>query len=253
MRAAPSRPSGAEASDREEDLGEWLEGHGVPDPWEAAATLVEVGLDRDQLEELAAAVPPEHLPDAVGWVAATSGLRILTGEVNEALGRISALVDAARQYSQMDRAPLQQVRLDELVDSTLTMLGRRIPAEVTVVRDYDDELGPIPVYAAELNQVWTNLVTNALDAMAGSGTMTVRTTRDGECQVVEITDTGPGVPEGLERRIFDPFFSTKGVGEGTGLGLDISYRIVVNRHHGDLTVDSRPGATTFRVTLPESR
>jgi len=249
----PDRPTGREAADREEELGEWLEVHRVPDPWEAAATLVEVGLDRHQLEELTATVPAEHLPDAIGWVAATTGVRILTGEVNDALGRISALVDAARQYSQMDRAPLQDARLSELLDSTLTMLGRKIPDDVTVVRDYDEALGPLPVFAAELNQVWTNLVVNAIDAMDGSGTLTVRTSADGDGQVVEITDTGPGIPEGLERRIFDPFFSTKPVGEGTGLGLDISYRIVVNRHHGDLTVDSRPGRTTFRVALPPSR
>jgi signal transduction histidine kinase len=247
------RLSAREASDREEDLGEWLEGHRVPDPWEAAATLVEVGLAPADLEDLARTVPADDLPDALGWVASTIGARALTTEVNDALARISALVDAARQYSQMDRSPVQDASLEVLLDSTLTMLARRIPSGVEVVRDYDGTLGPIPVYAAELNQVWTNLVVNALDAMGPNGTLTVRTTRDGDCQVVEITDTGTGIPPEIERRIFDPFFSTKPVGEGTGLGLDISYRIVVNRHHGDLTVESVPGRTTFRVVLPPSR
>jgi signal transduction histidine kinase len=247
------RLSAREASDREEDLGEWLEAHGVPDPWEAAATLVEVGLARADLDDLAGSVPAADLPDALGWVASTVGARALTTEVNDALARISALVDAARQYSQMDRSPVQDASLEVLLDSTLTMLARRIPSGVEVVRDYDGTLGPIPVYAAELNQVWTNLVVNALDAMGPTGTLTVRTTHDGDCQVVEITDTGTGIPPEIERRIFDPFFSTKPVGEGTGLGLDISYRIVVNRHHGDLTVDSVPGRTTFRVVLPPSR
>ncbi len=244
------RLTGRDASEQEEVLGEWLEDRDVPDPWEAAATLVEVGVTTDDLGQLAGSVPPEHLPDALAWVASSVGAQALTGEVNDALTRISALVDAARQYSQMDRSPLQDARLDELVDSTLTMLGRQIADDVTVVREYDPDLGPIPVYAAELNQVWTNLVVNALDAMDGSGTLTVRTTTDGDCQVVEITDTGPGIPDDVERRIFEPFFTTKPVGRGTGLGLDISYRIVVNRHHGDITVTSRPGRTTFRVSLP---
>ena len=247
------RVSGPDASDREEVLGEWLEDHDVPDPWEAAATLVEVGVGVEDLDELAGVVPTAHQPDAAAWVASSVGARALTGEVNEALSRISALVDAARQYSQMDRSPLQDARLQDLVDSTLTMLARQVPDEVTVVRDYDPELGTIPVYAAELNQVWTNLVVNALDAMDGSGTLTVRTTVDGDCQVVEVTDTGSGIPADVERRIFEPFFTTKPVGRGTGLGLDISYRIVVNRHHGDITVESRPGRTTFRVALPVTR
>jgi signal transduction histidine kinase len=250
---ASATPGPDHDDDGEEELCDWLDAHHVPDPWEAGATLAEVGVGRADLEELAEVVPAEELPDAIAWVATTVGVRLLTKEVDEALGRITNLVDAARQYSQMDRAPLQETRLDELLDATLTMLSRKVPEAVTVVRDYDPDLGPIPVYAAELNQVWTNLIVNALYAMGGEGTLTVRTGLDGDCQVVEVIDTGPGVPPELTRRIFDPFFSTKPVGDGTGLGLDISYRIVVNRHHGDLTVDSRPGHTVFRVALPSTR
>jgi len=239
-----------DAADLEERLGEWLEDREVPDPWQAAATLVEFGVAPETLDDLAATVPPEHLSEALAWVAATIGARVLVGEVSDALVRISSLIDAARQYSQMDRSALQEERLDELLDSTLTMLARQIPAGVTVVRDYDPALGPLPVFAAELNQVWTNLIVNAVDAMDGTGTLTLRTARDGDCQVVELVDTGTGIPADVEGRIFEPFFTTKPVGKGTGLGLDISYRIVVNRHHGDLTVSSRPGHTMFRVTLP---
>jgi signal transduction histidine kinase len=250
-----SRPveRGPALADREDQLGEWLEDHRVPDAWEAGATLAEAGASAEQLEALARIVPDDAVPEALAWVASTVAARHLAGEVAEAVRRISALVDDARQYSQMDRAPLQEVRLDELLDSTLTMLAREVPPRVTVERDYDRSLGPIEVYAAQLNQVWTNLIENAVDAMGEEGTLTVRTRSDGMCQVVEITDTGSGIAPGDERRIFEPFFSTKPVGQGTGLGLDISWKIVVHRHGGDLTVDSGPERTTFRVSLPAAR
>jgi signal transduction histidine kinase len=132
------------------------------------------------------------------------------------------------------------------------MLGGKIAPGVTVVKDYDPDLPKVPAYAGELNQVWTNLIVNALDAMAGEGVLTVRTGRDGDCAKVEIADTGPGIPEDLRRRVFEPFFTTKPVGQGTGLGLDVSWRIVVQRHGGDLRVTSSPGDTRFSVLLPLS-
>jgi signal transduction histidine kinase len=150
----------------------------------------------------------------------------------------------------MDRAPYQVVDIHELLDSTVLMLNRKIGDGITVVKDYDRTLPPVQVYAAELNQVWTNLIDNAVQAMGGQGTLTIRTGRVDDQLVVEIGDTGPGVPDDLKSRIFDPFFTTKPVGEGTGLGLDISYRIIVKKHHGDLTVESTPGDTRFRVTIP---
>jgi signal transduction histidine kinase len=159
-------------------------------------------------------------------------------------------VEAAKQYSAMDRTPHQETDLHAGLDATLVMLSAKMPSGITVVRDYDRGLPPVPAYVAELNQVWTNLIHNALDAMAGSGTLTLRTARDGDRALVEVVDTGPGIPEELHRRIFEPFFTTKPVGQGTGLGLDVSWRIVVNRHGGDLRVVSHPGETRFQVLLP---
>jgi signal transduction histidine kinase len=149
----------------------------------------------------------------------------------------------------MDRAPHQWLDLHEGLYATLTMLKPKLSG-IQLVKDVDKSLPRIPGYPAELNQVWTNLIENARDAMDGSGTLTIRTRRDGDCAVVEIEDTGPGIPPEIRTRIFEPFFTTKPVGQGTGLGLDVSFRVVVNRHHGDLRVDSEPGRTVFRVTLP---
>jgi len=173
-------------------------------------------------------------------------------EIEDSTTRISTLVGAAKQYSQLDRAPHQVVNVHELLDSTLMMLGGKIPPGITVVKDYDSSLPAIPAYAAELNQVWTNLIDNAVSAMDGTGTLTVRTRLDQDRKqaVIEFGDTGPGVPEEIRSRIFEPFFTTKPVGQGTGLGLDISWRIVVNKHHGDLKVESVPGDTRFEVRLP---
>jgi signal transduction histidine kinase len=150
----------------------------------------------------------------------------------------------------MDRTPHQPTDVHAGLDATLVMLNGKIAPGITVVKDYDRSLPQVPAYAGELNQVWTNLIVNALDAMAGEGTLTVRTARDGDCALVEISDTGPGIPEELRTRVFEPFFTTKPVGQGTGLGLDVSWRVVVKRHGGDLRVTSSPGDTRFQVVLP---
>jgi signal transduction histidine kinase len=171
-------------------------------------------------------------------------------EIEDATTRVSTLVAAAKQYSQMDRASFQVVDVHDLLESTLVMLSGKLGAGVRVVEDYDRSLPPIPAYAAELNQVWTNLIDNAISAMGGTGTLTVRTFRRGSSAVVEIGDTGAGIPPEIMGRIFEPFFTTKAFGEGTGLGLDISWRIVVNKHHGDIRVESAPGDTRFQVWLP---
>jgi signal transduction histidine kinase len=199
---------------------------------------------------VAGAVAPAFLEPALRWLAYTVETETLLLEIGDSTGRISSLVDAAKQYSQMDRTPHQPTDLHAGLDATLVMLGGKIKAGVTVVKDYDGDLPKVPAYAGELNQVWTNLIVNALDAMAGEGTLTVRTRRDGECALVEIADTGPGIPEDLRPRVFEPFFTTKPVGQGTGLGLDVSWRIVVKRHGGDLRVTSSPGDTRFQVLLP---
>ncbi|MFI7498001.1 ATP-binding protein [Streptomyces sp. NPDC049687] len=242
-----------EASDREDALTEWLEDHGMDHGWQYAPTFVQAGLDVDWLEQVAAAVDAEMLSNAVGWLNYTVETELLMYEIEDSTTRISHLVDAAKQYSQLDRAPFRTVDVHELLDSTLLMLSGKIGRRIEVVKDYDRTLPEVPAYPAELNQVWTNLVDNAVFAInsaGGDGTLTVRTAREGDRLLVEFRDTGPGVPPDIRSRIFDPFFTTKPVGEGTGLGLDISWRIVVNKHHGSLQVESAPGDTRFQVLLP---
>jgi signal transduction histidine kinase len=242
--------SALERSDREDVLGEWLEDHDVTQPWELAGVFVAAGLEDGDLDRVAGAVSPSHLEPALRWLGYTVETETLLAEIADSTSRISSLVDAAKQYSQMDRTPHQETDLHVGLDATLVMLGAKIPPGVTVVKEYDRSLRAVPAYAGELNQVWTNLIVNALDAMGAEGRLTVRTGTDGECAVVEIGDTGPGIPEELRNRVFEPFFTTKPVGHGTGLGLDVSWRIVVKRHGGGLRVTSRPGDTRFTVLLP---
>ena len=239
-----------EASDREDVVGDWLDDHGVADGWALAPVFVQAGLDIGWLGHVAATVAEADLGGALRWLGYTVETELLMNEIEDSTTRVSTLVAAARQYSQLDRAPYQVVDVHDLLDSTLLMLASKIGEGIRVVKDYDRSLPEIPAYAAELNQVWTNLIDNAVSAMAGAGTLTVRTRMDRDRVLVEFGDTGPGVPAGIQRRIFEPFFTTKPFGEGTGLGLDISWRIVVNKHHGDLRVESSPGDTWFRAWLP---
>ncbi|MFG2780446.1 ATP-binding protein [Streptomyces prunicolor] len=249
---APSL-SPLEASDREDALTDWLDDHGIMQAWQIAPTFVQAGLDIDWLDQVAAAVDEDVLQAAVGWLSYTVETELLMTEIEDSTTRISNLVGAAKQYSQLDRAPYQVADVHELLDSTLLMLGGKTGDRIKVVKDYDRTLPRIPAYPAELNQVWTNLIDNAVSAInstGGEGTLTVRTALVRDQLMVEFRDTGPGVPQEIRSRIFDPFFTTKPVGEGTGLGLDISWRIVVNKHHGTLQVESVPGDTRFQVLLP---
>jgi signal transduction histidine kinase len=239
-----------EASDAEDELGDWLEDRGVANGWDLAPTLVAGGLDADWLARAMEKCPGTATDSAVRWLSYTVETEMLMNEIEDATTRVSTLVGAAKQYSQMDRAPFQVIDVHELLDSTLVMLARKIGDRIKVVKQYDRSLPPLPAYAAELNQVWTNLIDNAVQAMGGEGTLTIRTYRQDDGAVIGIGDTGPGVPDEIVGRIFEPFFTTKPVGEGTGLGLDISWRIVVKKHHGDIRVESRPGDTWFLVHLP---
>jgi signal transduction histidine kinase len=239
-----------EASDREDEITDWFDAHAVRDGWDMAPTFVQAGLDIAWLEHVALTVEPEILESALRWLNYTVETELLMNEIEDSTTRVSTLVGAAKQYSQLDRAPYQVVDVHELLDSTLLMLSGKIPPGISVVKDYDRSLPHIPAYAGELNQVWTNLIDNAVSAMKGSGVLTVRTGLDRDQVFVEFGDTGPGVPKEIRNRIFEPFFTTKPVGEGTGLGLDITWRIVVNKHHGDLSLESSPGDTRFRVRLP---
>lgn len=238
-----------EESDREEAIGDWLEEHGIAGGWNLAPNFVQAGLDVAWLERVAASTSPSVLAGAVAWLNYTVETELLMNEISDSTRRISSLVGAAKQYSQVGRAPFQVSDVHELLDSTLVMLSRKVGRDIDVVKDYDRALPCLPVHAAELNQVWTNLIDNAVDAMDGRGTLTIRTYRDGDCLAVAVGDTGPGIPDEVHDRIFEPFFTTKPVGEGTGLGLDISWRIV-DKHRGDIRVESRPGHTEFVVRLP---
>ena len=238
-------------AEREETLSDWLTDHGVERDWVVAPALAGAGVDVAWCEEVAAVLPEHVVNSAFEWVASSLSMSDLLAEVKEATGRISELVAAVRSYSQLDRASLQMTDVTEGIESTLVMLGHKLKDGVTVVRDYGGDVPPIEAIAGELNQVWTNLIDNAIDAMDGSGTLRVSTRVDDRGWVtVEIADTGPGMSTEVQRHAFEPFYTTKEVGKGTGLGLDISRRIIVERHTGDIAVTSVPGDTVLRVSLP---
>ena len=251
VRHAPTL-SPLEASDREDELGDWFDEHGIEGGWDLAPVFVAGGLGVEDMEAVSAACENGMVEGPIRWLAYTVESESLMREIIDATTRISDLVGAAKQYSQLDRAPFRYVDVHEGLDATLMMFGRKLGEDggVKMVKDYDRTLPQIPAYPAELNQVWTNIIDNAIDAMEGKGTLTVRTARVDDRVLVEIGDTGPGIPPDIRRRIFEPFFTTKGVGKGTGLGLDVSYRVIVSRHHGDVQVESHPGDTRFCVFLP---
>ena len=238
-------------SDREQELDDWLDAKGVPESWNVAGALAGAGIDREWLQNATDDLSEGCVSAAVNWLTASLSTQSLLGEVVESAKRISELVQAIKDYSYMDQAPLQEIDVHSGLESTLTILGHKFRKRgIEIVREYDCSLPRIPAYGSELNQVWTNLIVNAIDALNGPGHITIRTSLDEDCVLVEIMDDGPGIPKELQARVFDPFFTTKDVGEGTGLGLDISYRIVTERHHGDIRVESRPGETRFQVWLP---
>lgn len=235
--------------DAEEALVAWLEAREVEDAWELAPTLVEAGLDAARLERDFVGLLGATLAVALRWLATTRGAVSALEQIRQGGLRIAALVDAAKAYAYLDQAPVQEVDVHEGLESTLTMLGFRLHG-VEVVREYDRRLPRITAYGNELNQVWTSLVENALDAMGEHGCLHVRTWREPDHVVVDVIDDGPGIPRALQPRVFDPFFTTKGVGQGTGLGLSVAHRIVASMHRGELTFASEPGRTCFRVRLP---
>ena len=237
-------------ADAEEAVERWLDGHGVPNGWELAPLLVAGGADPAWCDRVAESLDGPALAGGLHWVASSLSLRSLITEVREATRRVSDLVSAVRSYSQMDRGSLQRVDVTEGIESSLLILGHKLRAGVTVVREYADDVPMIDAYAGELNQVWSNMIDNAVDAMDGSGTLRVAVRADPDAVVVEITDTGPGMSPEVASRVFEAFYTTKDVGKGTGLGLDIARRIVEERHGGTIAVDTRPGGTTLRVSLP---
>jgi signal transduction histidine kinase len=252
LAAKSPRRSALEEAEAEDRLTEWLDDHDIVGSWEVAAIFAAAGVEPAWLQDLVDHVGEELLEPALRWLMYTLETESLMGEIEDATGRISTLVAAVKQYSQMDRAPFQDLDVTDGLDSTLTLMGHKLGA-IEVVREYDDGLPSIPGYAGELNQVWTNLIHNAVQAMDGSGTLTVRARPADGGVAVEICDTGTGIPDDVRPQIFEAFFTTKRPGEGSGLGLEIAQRIVVQRHMGRIDVESTPGRTCFTVWLPTHR
>ena len=237
-------------ADHEEALSSWLTSHGIAGEWMIAPPLAAAGVDLGWCERAAAVLPGPALQPGLEWVASTLSAATLLAEIKESSRRISELVAAVRSYSQMDRASMQYINVTDGLESTLVMLGHKLRAGITVVRDYSAGVPQIEAYPGELNQVWTNIIDNAIDAMDGAGTLRLATRAEGDEVVIEVGDSGPGMPPEVAARAFEAFYTTKDVGKGTGLGLDIAQRIVVERHGGTITIDSRPGDTVLRVRLP---
>jgi len=247
--AAPVSLDPLTRSDRESELQEWLERCAIEQAWESAPTLITFGFDARALRDLTKDFARDHLPVVIQWLAASCALYALTDEVRMGAERMSEIVKAVKSYAYLDQAPIQEVDVHEGLENTLVILRHKLQAGVAVTRDYAPDLPRIEAYASELNQVWTNIIDNAVDAMRGQGQLTLRTHPEGNHVVVEIADDGPGIPPEIQARIFDPFFTTKAPGSGTGMGLHIAYNII-QRHYGQIRVTSRPGATWFQVTLP---
>lgn len=247
--ARPEESDSLARSDRVQELEDWLTARGIDEPWELAPALFDLGTSAEDLQLLTDTYSADQLACVVEWLAATHGAYRVLEEISQGAERISHIVLALKQYSFLDQAPAQDVDVRQGIESTLLILKDKLRG-VRVVREYAPDLPRIHAYGSALNQVWTNLLDNAGDALQGKGTVTIRTCSEGDWIMVEIEDDGPGIQEAIQGRVFDAFFTTKAPGKGTGQGLDIAWRIVVNDHRGSLRVLSRPGSTRFQVTLP---
>jgi signal transduction histidine kinase/predicted CoA-binding protein len=252
VRASTAQPLELDSltrSDRETEIEEWLDGFGIENPWEASPALVDLGYQRQDLEDLAATFPEEYFSSILDWLVTNYSIYSLLNEIDQGAFRISEIVQALKSYVYLDQAPVQEVNVVEGLENTLVILRHKLKEGVEVRREYTQDLPSIQAHGSELNQVWTNIIDNAIDAMEGRGKLTLRVYSHAPEVVVEIEDTGPGIPEDIRDRIFSPFFTTKPVGKGTGLGLNISYNIV-KKHGGDIKIDSTSGRTCFQIRLP---
>lgn len=245
--SAPVKLEALEKIDRVEQIQAWLEANRVESGWELAPALVSFGWSVEELENLRGS---SFFEPTIQWLGIACLTIARVSEVQEAAERISQIVHAMKSYTYLNQARLLEVDVHEGLESTLVIMQHKLKRGVIVRREYSPDLPRIQAYASELNQVWTNIIDNAIDAMNGSGTITIRTYREDNHVVVEIADNGPGIPAEIQSRILEPFFTTKPPGQGTGLGLHISHDIVANRHHGQLLVESKPGETKFKVMLP---
>jgi signal transduction histidine kinase len=237
-------------TDREDEVESWLGSRQIDKGWELATDLVALDFAPPALEELAATFAGEKLAAIIIWLSATYTLQSLAKEIRDTMARVARIVGALKSYTYMDQAPVQQVDIHRGLEDTLTLLRQKLGERITVVREYAEGLPQIEAYGSELNQVWTNLIDNALAAMGDTGCLTLQTRREGEQVIVTVEDTGHGVPAEIQAKIFDPFFTTKPPGEGAGLGLNIAHNIIVQRHKGRIAVESHPGHTRFEVSLP---
>ena len=237
-------------SGREEMIESWLDSRGINNSWELAPVLVNLEMSLDDLNHLATQFPAPQLEPALTWLQGTFTCHSLLAEIREGSARITDIVKALKSYAYLDQAPIQAVDIHEGLDNTLVMLRSKLKQGVSVHRHYGPNIPRIEAYGSELNQVWTNIVDNAIAAMNGQGELALHTFVDGSWVVVEICDNGPGIPPAIQSKVFDPFFTTKPPGEGTGLGLNISHNIIVQKHHGQIAVTSEPGRTCFTVRLP---
>ncbi len=238
-------------SDREEQISAWLQSRGIAEPWVLAANLVEAGCRLETLAEVGEHFDTTVLGDVITRLSASFTISRLALEIAHSTSRIHDLVQAIKEYSYMDQMPEQEIDVHQGIENTLIMLHHRLKNGVNVVRDYDRSIPRICAYGSELNQVWTNLIENAIDAMQGKGELRIRTASEYDHVIVEVIDNGPGVPEAIRGKIFEPFFTTKPVGQGTGLGLD-AVRRVVEKHRGEIRLESRAGETRFQVRLPRA-
>jgi signal transduction histidine kinase len=238
--------------DLETAIENWLDEHNIPDSWELAPSLAQQGIDPAALNEIAGTVGNTSLAVILTWAAHVSTVYMLLYDIGLGSSRVSEIVNALRNYTYLGQAPLQSVDIHEGIENTLVILRHKLKEGIRVNRDFATGLPKITAYGSELNQVWTNLIHNAAEALDGRGEIAIRTQHNGEWVVVRVEDNGPGIPEENLTRIFDPFFTTKPPGKGTGLGLSTSYSIVTDRHKGSITVESRPGYTCFIVRLPVS-
>ena len=248
---SPLKLDALEKIDRVDQLQTWLEANGVEAAWELAPAMVNFGWNNEALETLKSSLSPSLFSLSIQWLGTGCLLMGLLSEVLQTTERISQIVHAVKSYTYLDQAPLLEVDIHEGLESTLVILQHKLKKGVTVKREYSSNLPHIQAYASELNQVWTNIIDNAVDAMNGKGEIKIKTYEQDQRVVVEISDNGPGIPEDIQSRIFEPFFTTKAPGHGTGLGLHISHDIISNRHHGQLLVQSKPGETTFKAILPK--
>jgi signal transduction histidine kinase len=236
-------------SDREAALQTWLESIGVTEAWELTSTLVSSGWDIGSLKKLEADFDPETLTLVVNWLAAGSAVYTLLNETHMGVERISEIIKSVKAYSFLDQAPVQDIDVHDGLENTIVILRHKIKEGIKISRNYAPNLPHIEAHGSELNQVWTNIIDNAIDAMNGKGELTLRTSSKDNSIVVEIEDDGCGVPLEIQDRIFEPFYTTKPPGSGTGLGLHIAYTIIKN-HYGQIRVTSQPGRTLFQITLP---